>query len=76
MTEPKDVHERDQEFAELLEDMVHLAAATAAYFNRLVDDGLERHEALRLTRTWITANSTGATNAEDDESGEDWKKDE
>ena len=74
MSEPKDAHQREQAAAALLEGMVQMATAAAAYFNRLVEDGLERHEALELTMCYITATCRGTIDDEDDIPGEDWKK--
>jgi|GEM_PF-5578156 len=70
--DPKKIHEREQDLAELAEQVGTLTKLIADYFHGLVEQGLKRSEALQLTGTWITdtAMSRGFGN---NSSGEDWK---
>ena len=76
MSDPKDVHERDQALAEMIQGMRALALGVGSYFGGLIEGGMERDEALRVTIAYVTSANTGRDYAEDESEteGEDWKK--
>ena len=69
---PKEIHDQEQEVAEMVASLRSLALAMASFFIGLVDSGLTRREALYLTGVQISGTAGGRSPEKDE--GEDWKK--
>ena len=68
--DPKEIHEREQEAAEMIEGLANIGSGVASLFNSLLTGGLNREEALAIALVYVETMGNSFADRER------WKEDE